>query len=485
MSTETKMTDLVAAVLAEFETELNQTIPANRRAWFRVLGVAIATVGKGILKLVTGAQLAVFAKTAKEAGLKIIGDTWGITREPAVKWVGVVSIPCASLTSVSSGQGFTSDSTGAYYTCTEGGTEPSPTMGSGYVTITVTANDAGYAANLEVDETMTPIVPISGATGVGEVDSVTTYGQDVEDLEVWRARVLAEIRKTSGGGNLADYRDRVEAVSGVSRAYPYSGKPIVWAVIENIYVKFDSATNQIQDDGDPNRTGIFSDERFGVLNVGDMIQVIGSHYNDGFYTVTAISMDDDYVEVAEAVNDESAGWPITLRNESQPGDRTVFVKSTDESADYVPTSSLLSLCRDAIETSDDGTTWTSVGDVDSTLFLEPVVPKYFTITIHEFTCGSTQETAAKAAAVSDLTAFMATREPFCEGLDFEMDRKDSVSIGSLSACVQRTFDSYGATFGTISLEVDSGIVTKYLLQQGEIALVADILDEDGNTWIES
>ena len=74
---------------------------------------------------------------------------------------------------------------------------------------------------------------------------------EVEDEEIYRARVLDAIRRSGGGGNSADYRAFAQEVEGVQRAYPFSAKPID-ALLESsppdrtVYIQ---ATEAIDPDG--------------------------------------------------------------------------------------------------------------------------------------------------------------------------------------------------------------------------------------------
>jgi hypothetical protein len=475
MSDEAKTIDLVNQILALFETEISQTIPQSRRAWYRNLSVILGVVGKGILKRVSAAKLAVFAQTAGEDGLQVLADEFDVQREDATKWLGVCSISCNTGSSVAVGQQFTADSTGAYYTCSVGGTES-----SGTCSFTVRADDTGEAANLGISDTLTPLVPISGMTStVAEVDTITTYGQDIETADDWRRRILAEVRRSSGGGCAADYRKKAEAVAGVTRAYPYSGKPITWGVYENAYVSFDATDNSINDTGDPNKSGIFDDDRFGILVVGDMVQVIGSAFNDGCFTVESINAAKTKITVTETIITENLGRLVTLRNESQPGEMTIYIRSDDDEADYIPTEALLELVRTGITTNTDGTEWVGLGHSDSCLYIDPITCKALNLTLSNFDCDDTQVDLCKARVTDDLTAWCASREPFVGSCDFEMDRKDIISIGSVAAIMQKTLDAFGASCGSVSIEIGSEIATRWQLEQGETIKLGTISDDDG------
>jgi hypothetical protein len=457
--TESKLADLAAQFLTAIKTELSQTTPMQRRAWSRVMSVVQATVAKGIEKRITEGTRACLATTAKADALAVIGRDYGLERTAAVKYVAACSVHATTGISIPINTELTSDATGAYYKTTATATES-----GGHIVFSVQATDAGEDANLEAGETLTLTSPISGVTPPVTITAVTTYGADEEDLEDFRARVLAAQRTAGGGGNTADYREWAEAVSGVAHAYPYSGRPVIWEVTSDT-ISFASGDHSI------NTSALdFTDSDLGTLVAGDMIEVEGSAANDGFFTVLTVAA--TKIVVVETITTGSAGVDVILKNGSLPGDRTVFVESTG--ATRIPTTDLLGNVRDAITEDADGIARPGLGDVDSTLFVEPVYVTTIDITIYGLSIDSTQETAAKAAVLADLTSYLLSCHPFIEGLDFEMDRRDNVTFLGVSDVVQGVLDVYGATADLVELVVDSEVVTSYQLSQGELVKIGNL-----------
>ena len=465
---ESKLADLAAQFIAAHETELGQTVPIQRRAFLRVLSVAQAVVAKGIEKRVTEGQNATLAKTAKAVALAVIARDYGLERESAVAYVAACTATADPGSSIPIDTELTSDSSGAYYKTTATASEV-----GGSITFNVEATDAGDAANLEAAETLTFTSPVSGVASTATISSVTTYGADEEDLEDFRARVLAAQRTAGGGGNTADYREWTEAVSGVAHAYPYSGKPVVWEIeIPMTELEFDSSDNSLNDlSGD----GVFTDTDFGTLVAGDMIEVEGSSVNDGFYTVVSVTA--FKIIVSENLNNETTQVDVVLKNASLPGDRTVFVESTGVTR--IPDSTLLDSVRAAITEDEDSIARPGLGDVDSTLYVEAVTVTEIAVTVWGLAIDSSQQTAAEAAVQSDVEAYLLACHPFIEGLDFEMDRKDNITFLALSDVVQGVLDNYGASADVVELSVGGVVVTSYQLSQGELVkLDGDIVWED-------
>lgn len=473
--TEPSMDDLVTGFVSNYETELATDVPSQRRSFLRVWSVAQAVMLKGLMKRVTAAQKAVFAVTAGADGLTVIAREFGVPREDAVKYVGACSVHASGGATIPAGTELTSEASGAYYKTTASVSES-----GGHIVFSVQAEDAGEAANLEVNpHALTFVSPIANVDNDVAITAVTTYGADEEDLEAWRARVLEAERAAYGGGSLADYRYWANQVTNVANVYPYSGRPVTWSAT-SVDVTFGAATSEITMGYSEAPIGI------GTLGVGDMIEVVGSTSNDGFYTVQSVSFVALHyiIKVAEALTNESPGDEVTIVNQSLPGDRTVFVEADD--ADRIPSGDLLEQVREAIEYGTSGADYQlAVGDVDSTLYVEPVSVAEFYVEVQNLSVDSALADACKARVAEDLDAYFDTCRPFITGLDFSMDRRDVISDLSISKVVQGVFEVYAASADGLSVSVGSAgaeTVTTYQLGQGEIAKLALVWSDDDPDW---
>lgn len=98
------------------------------------------------------------------------------------------------------------------------------------VNYTVTGKTAeGYLLQCETAGTIGnkpagTILPIDYITGLqyAEITAVVIPGEDEEDTEVFRSRYLASFDQQAYGGNIADYREKVNAIDGVGgvKIYP-------------------------------------------------------------------------------------------------------------------------------------------------------------------------------------------------------------------------------------------------------------------------
>lgn len=109
------------------------------------------------------------------------------------------------------------------------------TSAGGILRVPVICNTAGKAGNTDDGLAMRLVSPITGLTSAGVADSIQS-GADVEDLEVWRARVIERWYWTPQGGADGDYEVWAKEVAGITRAWTYrhwSGRGTVGVMVAN------------------------------------------------------------------------------------------------------------------------------------------------------------------------------------------------------------------------------------------------------------
>lgn len=91
--------------------------------------------------------------------------------------------------------------------------------GNGVLIHLVTCETPGSAAN-EYSDSLIPIEYVSGLT-VAELGSLFIPGEDEEDTEAFRQRLLDAMRGGAFGGNVADYKEKILSIQGVKDVKVY------------------------------------------------------------------------------------------------------------------------------------------------------------------------------------------------------------------------------------------------------------------------
>jgi len=211
---------LAAAHLARLESVMGQTAPLNDRAFLRVLALVEAGLDIGHYKFAADAVLQNLALTATGEGLDRIGLDNGTPRKLAETAVLTATLPATTGTVIPQGTEFTSDSSGLRYK-----TDSAATAVANIATLTLRCTESGTDGNLDNGEELSISSQIAGAQTVATVTATVTLGVDEESDADYRPRVLFSQRAVTGGGNATDHKIWAEAVTGVRRAFPFSGRP--------------------------------------------------------------------------------------------------------------------------------------------------------------------------------------------------------------------------------------------------------------------
>lgn len=114
-------------------------------------------------------------------------------------------------------------------------TTASATPSGGVLRVPVTCDTTGVTGNTDDGITMRLTSPVTGLPSAGIADTIQG-GTDIEDLEVWRARIIERWYYTPQGGADADYEVWAKEVAGVTRAWTYrhwSGRGTVGVMLAN------------------------------------------------------------------------------------------------------------------------------------------------------------------------------------------------------------------------------------------------------------
>ncbi|MDR0496531.1 MAG: baseplate J/gp47 family protein [Treponema sp.] len=216
--------ELVQRNLSQLESSLNQTTPQAEKAFNNVLATAEGMAGKELYSYAADLIRENFALTASEKGLEKMGEEYGIPRVQSAAWEGKAHFDLPDGKTLYLGTVFIGPHNLKYET-TSSVTAPYDVSGSGVI-VAIACADGGPSGNLSADNVLTIQTPMGGGAGrtLQKIET-TKLGTPIEDLELFRQRILDYERSEGGGGNSSDYRSWAQAVPGVRRAYPFTGPP--------------------------------------------------------------------------------------------------------------------------------------------------------------------------------------------------------------------------------------------------------------------
>ena len=305
--------------LANLEAQLNQTSPLNDKAFNRVLAAMEAMGFTSLAKFAAYHVKQVLVITAFGTGLDVLGAEYGVTRKAAEATVLTATLPGIDTTIISQTIDFIGAANGVRYFLNSAAEIGDPTPG--VAELTMTAEIVGVVGNLQAGDILNIGTQVAGAETVatvavitGESTHILNTGAEEETDEAYRVRLLDRIRAIFGGGNAADYREWAQEEAGVTRAYPYSGKPIELLLESSppdrtVYVQADTT---IDPDGiapqsllDEVRDTITTDPVTGLARqplglTDDRLYVESISRTDFFVQISSLSVFDDLVAKAKS-----------------------------------------------------------------------------------------------------------------------------------------------------------------------------------------
>lgn len=212
--------ELADGHLSRLEGQLGQTSPINDKAFLRVLALDEAALDSGLYKYAADRVKQNLALTATADGLDRIGDDNFTPRKQATAAILIVELTAIDGTIIPVGREFVGDSNGLRYK-----NQSAETAVSGAVTLTLRCTETGTDGNLDIGNTLSISAQVAGADTQATVSIVDELGINEETDADYRPRVLFAQRAITGGGNAADHKIWGEAVVGVKRIFPWSGRP--------------------------------------------------------------------------------------------------------------------------------------------------------------------------------------------------------------------------------------------------------------------
>ena len=206
--------------IANIKGQINQTTPDNDKAFNKVIANTQAMQDAQLYRYAIEKAKQNFALTATGDDLDLIGQEYDVIRKVAEASELTVQATGTNGTIIPLSTDFIGDPNAILYFSTE-----LATVAAGITDFDIISDQLGVSGNLEVGDTLTIGTQIAGLDASVEVTVIVNLGVEEEVDDVYRLRILDEIRTQGGGGNTADYRKWSQEVAGVARAYPYAGLP--------------------------------------------------------------------------------------------------------------------------------------------------------------------------------------------------------------------------------------------------------------------
>ena len=510
--------EITAQNITNFETRLGQTIPINDKAFINVLSAIEGGLATLHNKYAVDRILQTLALTATEEDLDRIGINYGVFRVASVSSVALINQPAAIATSIPVSIAYVSDSNSIRYI-----NNATVVAGGAGADLEVVCEVAGADGNLTAGDTLTIERQVAGITSTtAAYTSTVTTGIDRESDEVYRRRVLQEIRTVGGGGNGVDYRTWSEALAAVYRTFPFSGAPVTFTKkLKDGDMELSTVANweagnsaSLQKSAAAPHGGTYalliSDAGFSdpyayqySLEKGRDYTVSGwarsvtggatPVVKDGttvlwtgttsmlyqYFSVLFIAANTDLRFGSVTAGDSSTYFDdCTLEVvDSLPGDRTIYVEVLPAiDADGIPTQLVLDAVRTLLTTDPvTGKARMVLGTTDEKMFVEPIVRSELDVEITGLVVDSAQLVALKASLDTGVDQYFRTVSPFVTGVDSALDRSDVITGIVLSEVVQDILNAYSASAEEIAFnKVGSPATTRYQIAENETAKLGTI-----------
>jgi uncharacterized phage protein gp47/JayE len=240
MSLVTPSTATISAnIIAQLESALSQTIPLLPKAFARVLAKTLAAVFILVYKYAGFMFLQIFVAFATLEETEINGKLI----RPLVQWGRLIGVgdPIAAAAaehtitvtvtnqtgSLAAGAQLIRSETGVIYQTVAAVLLNAATVTAAIIAVSDQDGNGGVGeiGNLEAGDIVSFANPLPNVATDAVILARTVDGEDAEDVETYRARVLERFRARPQGGAYADYRIWGEEVAGVVNIYPYTGDP--------------------------------------------------------------------------------------------------------------------------------------------------------------------------------------------------------------------------------------------------------------------
>jgi uncharacterized phage protein gp47/JayE len=208
------LAELISRIQADFNSRIQGADSRVRRSVLNVFARVLAGAFHTVYGFLDFIARQLFPDTAIESYLQRFGAIWDVQQKPAEKAQGSYTVTGANGTVIGVGE-IVQRGDGVQFETTT-----SATISGGSAILTVLALEAGAAGNTQSGTKLTFKSPIAGVFSEGTAGDIVG-GADIEDVEVWRQRILDRLRQPPHGGADFDYVTWAKEVAAVTRAWTF------------------------------------------------------------------------------------------------------------------------------------------------------------------------------------------------------------------------------------------------------------------------
>lgn len=202
--------EIRARIQADLDGRANGGTPYLRRAFEYILAWAVAAVVHDLHGHIAYGVTQLLPTTCDEQQLAQWGQMLGVPRKQPTRAVGNYVFTGVNGSVIIEGTVIQVAGGVRYATTAEA------TVSGGTATVEVEAESVGELGNTDGLTPGALVSPVTGVQSAGAFDADgATLGTDLEDVEVWRARILTRLRSVPRGGTSADYKVWVRETPGV------------------------------------------------------------------------------------------------------------------------------------------------------------------------------------------------------------------------------------------------------------------------------
>lgn len=206
------LSELIDRVEQDFISRLPLEGAVLRRALVRVLARVVAGATHMLYGAIDFVSRQIFPDRSVAEFLLRQASLYGITPTSATFATATATVTGTNGTTVSAGH-VLRRSDGAEYT-----TDADATISGGEATLALTASKAGADGTLSAGALLTFAAPVTNVSASATVVTAED-GNDVQDVEGVRSRLIARLRNAPQGGALSDYVAWTKLVPGVTRVW--------------------------------------------------------------------------------------------------------------------------------------------------------------------------------------------------------------------------------------------------------------------------